>query len=608
MVTWLAGKMTVVERGEEKRILVGVDMAMTDEGEGDGGRDLLNWAIAKIAREGDLVVAVHVCNSPMLHKTKLFDNFLAEFDGPCIMKRTTLVGHLSQGKSIKKALVKEAKLCNPIAVVVGVNKNTSLWGSRSSLASYCAKKLPSTTSLFAIHKGKVVFARGVGGGSTATSDGIGAGNNPKHGWPLLQRRTSSSSDSSAAKKVRKLSVVEWALRLPDRSKLNSDTPPNQSKIHTTLSTILKKNSSACRFFTHDQLKISTSHFSSGNLIGNGGSSEVYKGKLCDGQEVAVKVRKLSNQTFEDFVLETDIVTSLRCDGNVPLLGVCIEGDHIISVHTFFSKGSLEQNIHVADKKAAEILSWDARFKIGLGIAEALCYLHKVSPRPVIHRDIKSSNILLTDDLKPRLSDFGLAVWASEDSSTIPYSDVVGTFGYLAPEYFMHGMVSDKIDVYAFGVVLLELLTGRKPISCETSANQESLVMWARKTLDQGDLIHVLDPNLKESNYNETQIRRMIFTADICIQRVARLRPQMSQVVGFLRGEEHMESWMESNNRSSMAISADDESYPPSSMVSHLGLALQDVDDVSSCNSTDHNYQNLIDDYLQGRWSRSSSFD
>lgn len=131
----------------------------------------------------------------------------------------------------------------------------------------------------------------------------------------------------------------------------------------------------------------------------------------------------------------------------------------------------------------------------------------------------------------QLSDFGFAIWASEDSATIPYSDVVGTFGYLAPEYFMHGMASDKIDVYAFGVVLLELLTGRKPISSETSASQESLVMWARKTLDQGDLLHVLDPNLKEVKYNEIQMRRMIFTADICIQRVARLRPQMNQVGG-----------------------------------------------------------------------------
>lgn len=127
LFVWLVGWKMIVMEGEEqkKRILVGVEM--TDDGEGYGGRDLLNWTIGKFAKEGDLVVAVHVCNSSMLHKTILFQNFLAEFDGSCSLKRTTLVGHLSQGKSIKKALVKEARLCNPIAVVVGVNKNTSLW-------------------------------------------------------------------------------------------------------------------------------------------------------------------------------------------------------------------------------------------------------------------------------------------------------------------------------------------------------------------------------------------------------------------------------------------------------------------------------------------------
>lgn len=124
------------------------------------------------------------------------------------------------------------------------------------------------------------------------------------------------------------------------------------------------------------------------------------------------------------------------------------------------------------------LSWEVRFNVAVGVAEALNYLHKECSRPVIHRDIKSSNILLSNEFEPQVSDFGLAIWASTSSSEI-HSDVVGTFGYLAPEYFMYGKISEKIDVYSYGVVLLELLSGKKPICAGTLKGQESLVMWVR---------------------------------------------------------------------------------------------------------------------------------
>ncbi|RWW05805.1 hypothetical protein BHE74_00055903, partial [Ensete ventricosum] len=122
--------------------------------------------------------------------------------------------------------------------------------------------------------------------------------------------------------------------------------------------------------------------------------------------------------------------------------------------------------------------WDLRYKVATGVAEALSYLHNGCSNPVvIHRDVKSSNILLTDEFEPQLSDFGLAIWAPTNSTCLTHDDVVGTFGYLAPEYFMYGKVSDKIDVFAFGVVLLELLTGRRPINDDNPKGQESLVMW-----------------------------------------------------------------------------------------------------------------------------------
>ncbi|CAI0382560.1 unnamed protein product [Linum tenue] len=170
------------------------------------------------------------------------------------------------------------------------------------------------------------------------------------------------------------------------------------------------------------------------------------------------------------------MSSVKHRNITPLIGVCIEEGSLILVYDFLSNGSLEESLQDDGVKA--VMPWDVRFRVAVEVAEALSYLHRECPRPVIHRDVKSSNILLSSDLQPQLSDFGLAIWGPTKSAHMTNKDLVGTFGYIAPEYFMHGRVSEKVDIYSFGIVLLELVSGRKAIiTKDCSTSQESLVKW-----------------------------------------------------------------------------------------------------------------------------------
>ncbi|XP_008813513.2 serine/threonine-protein kinase RIPK-like [Phoenix dactylifera] len=657
------------EKGEGSCILVGLSLDAN-------GRELLDWALSKVAKQDDRVVAVHVCRNSELCNTstfsliKVLDEYLAVYEGLCNLKKVALVGRVSPGSSIRRVLVKEAKLCGARTAVVGVHNNYSFGGS-ASLAKYCAKKLPPTTNLIAIHNGKVIFQREAtktpsGGDPKSTlrnvlhpsvsmdakiivpsskvkldkgsprisSVGYRCGLNEevskdhslgkmaevgpvsisvlvrrlpeqRPGWPLLRRAVSENLQAPKDDEARKMSVVQWAMNLPKRV-----SPSNQPRMDLIkeLKVILGTSTSTCKWFQYEELQNSTNQFSSENLIGKGGSSQVYKGCLPDGQHVAIKLSKLSAEASRDFLLEVDIMTKLQHKLMVPLMGICVEDNHLISVYSYFSKGSLEENLHGKRTKAP--LPWDMRFKVAMGIAEALSYLHNGCSRPVIHRDVKSSNILLNDEFEPQLSDFGLAMWAPTTSAYVTHGSVVGTFGYLAPEYFMYGKVSEKIDVYAFGVVLLELLSGRKPISDDNPEGQESLVMWATPILERGDVMNLLDPNL-DLKHDEVQMRRMVLAASLCITRAARLRPQMSQIQSLLQGVEDMEAWMNCLTDTATLNELDcqdEETYPASSIGSHLGLALLDVEDDASVTSFEQSQLGSLEEYLRGRWSRSSSFD
>ncbi|XP_038712574.1 serine/threonine-protein kinase PBS1-like isoform X2 [Tripterygium wilfordii] len=386
----------------------------------------------------------------------------------------------------------------------------------------------------------------------------------KQGWQLLQHIFLPKPRLAKKSPTKKTSVFQWVLGLPSRypsSYVHPDQKQNNSDAvedHTSsldgengaivpvgsevlrspvspshdLSEIPKellglheKYSSTCRLFSYKELSMATSDFKPENLVGKGGSGYVYRGYLQDGKELAVKILKPSEDVLKEFVSEIEIITQLHHKNIISLFGFCFENNNLALVYDFLSRGSLEENLHGKYKA----FCWRERYKVAVGVAEALEYLHNGSAQPVIHRDVKSSNVLLSEDFEPQLSDFGLASWASTSSSLITCTDVAGTFGYLAPEYFMHGKVSDKMDVYAFGVVLLELLSGRKPICDEQPKGQGSLVMWARPILKDSKISRLLDPRLSNS-YDYGQIERMVLAASLCIRRSPKSRPQITVVM------------------------------------------------------------------------------
>ncbi|XP_057795667.1 protein kinase STUNTED [Salvia miltiorrhiza] len=478
----------------------------------------------------------------------------------------------------------------------------------------------------------------------------------KPGWPLLRRAMVCNTSSSQIQQVRQISVVQWAMRLPSRYCLyieNSTRKDCDSSNHDQdhqldgetgaivpvgneavsipsspdcvsrslpeeLEGLHEKYSATCRLFKFRELELATSCFRQGNMIGKGGSSQVYRGCLPDGKELAVKILKPSENALKEFVLEIEIITAIHHKNIISLFGFCFEDNHLLLVYDFLSRGSLEENLH-GDKKDPLLFGWNERYRVAIGVAEALDYLHNREGQAVIHRDVKSSNILLFDDFEPQLSDFGLAKWASPNSTHITCTDVAGTFGYLAPEYFMYGKVNEKIDVYAYGVVLLELLSGRKPISSNCLKGQESLVMWAKPILASGKFTMLLDPNLG-SKYDDDQVERMLLAASLCIRRAPRARPQMSHVLKLLRGDPEVVKWarvqvnasegsvhVEVNNSVEGSDAIDDELISQSNLQSHLNLAMLGVEEDSlSLSSIEQSVS--LEDYLRGRWSRSSSFD
>ncbi|RAL48163.1 hypothetical protein DM860_005587 [Cuscuta australis] len=546
--------------GRRRTVVVGVKLDARS-------RELLTWALVKVAQSGDRLIALHVLSdndivdqdgkSSLLSLVKAFDDsILAVYEGFCNLKQVDLKLKICRGSSVRKVLVREANVYLATDLIVGTSRNHHRICSSASVAKYCAKKLPSDCSVSAVNNGKVVFHQEASRPSRVTTreaehpqrngllgaihrtsrkstkvlhdrngarvtlgeallryDDVHAEDVPKQncsislienysctaqstdepsrdnndestmsivpvekqdadssssitllikelpevsrpGWPLLRRGVISNRQPLDNSTVQKISVVQWALRLPSRLHMPSEESgaivpfSNETADHASSSgqsdplpeelvCLHEKYAATCRLFKYHELLSATLAFSPDNVIGKGGSSKVYRGCLPDGKEIAVKILKSSEDALREFVLEIEIITALHHKNIISLFGFCFESGHLIMVYDFLSRGSLEDNLH-GTWRNLQVFAWKERYKVAIGVAEALEYLHNRDDRPVIHRDVKSSNILLSDDFQPQLSDFGLAKWASTTSSHITCTDVAGTFGYNSFKYPFKG--------------------------------------------------------------------------------------------------------------------------------------------------------------------------
>ncbi|PKA48900.1 putative receptor-like protein kinase [Apostasia shenzhenica] len=291
------------------------------------------------------------------------------------------------------------------------------------------------------------------------------------------------------------------------------------------------------WFTLRDLEIATNRFSKDNVIGEGGYGVVYRGCLVNGTSVAIK-RLLNNlgQAEKEFRVEVEAIGHVRHKNLVRLLGYCVEGTQRMLVYEYVNNGNLEQWLHGAMRQLGS-LTWEARIKILLGTAKALAYLHEAIEPKVVHRDIKSSNILIDDDFNAKVSDFGLAKLLGAGKSHIT-TRVMGTFGYVAPEYANTGLLNEKSDIYSFGVVLLEAITGRDPVDYGRPANEVNLVEWLKVMVGNRRAEEVVDSNI-DAKPSTRALKRALLAALRCVDPDSEKRPKMSQVVRMLESDEPM---------------------------------------------------------------------
>lgn len=290
---------------------------------------------------------------------------------------------------------------------------------------------------------------------------------------------------------------------------------------------------AAHTFTFRELASATKNFRQDCLLGEGGFGRVYKGRLDNGQVVAVKqLDRNGLQGNREFLVEVLMLSLLHHPNLVNLIGYCADGDQRLLVYEFMPLGSLEDHLHdiPADKQP---LDWNTRMKIAAGAAKGLEYLHDKANPPVIYRDLKSSNILLDEGYHPKLSDFGLAKLGPVGDKTHVSTRVMGTYGYCAPEYAMTGQLTLKSDVYSFGVVFLELITGRKAIDNTRASGEQNLVAWARPLFkDRRKFPKMADP-LLQGRYPMRGLYQALAVAAMCLQEQAATRPLIGDVVTAL---------------------------------------------------------------------------
>ncbi|KAJ7951785.1 putative Receptor protein kinase [Quillaja saponaria] len=299
-----------------------------------------------------------------------------------------------------------------------------------------------------------------------------------------------------------------------------------------------KTNQEIHIFSFGSIATATNNFSSANKLGEGGYGPVYKGKLTDGQEIAIKrLSQSSGQGLEEFKNEAQLIAKLQHRNLVRILGFCIEREERILVYEYMSNKSLDFYLFGIDSNKKKLSNWKRRFRIIEGIVQGFVYLHNYSRLTVIHRDLKASNILLDDEMNPKISDFGMARIFKSKESVEKTRRVVGTFGYMSPEYVTSGVISIKIDIFSYGVLLLEIVSGKRNNSCYQIDGKLNLIAYAWQLWTDDKVIELIDPTLDSTiKCSPGEVLRCIHIGLLCVQDKATDRPTMLDIVSFLSNE------------------------------------------------------------------------
>lgn len=290
---------------------------------------------------------------------------------------------------------------------------------------------------------------------------------------------------------------------------------------------------SAKLFNRKEIEKATNGFARNRILGIGGFGEVYKGILNDRTVVAVKTAKVGSiKAIEQVLNEVRILSQVNHRNLIRLLGCCVDSQEPLLVYEYIPKGTLYHHLHTIDRDI--FLHWETRLNIALQTAEALAYLHSAAFPPIYHRDVKSTNILLDNDLNAKVSDFGLSRLAETDLSHIS-TCAQGTLGYLDPEYYRNYQLTDKSDVYSFGVVLLELVTSQKAIDFSREEDDVNLAVYVVNKSEGGRMMDVVDPYLKEnaSQIVMDTVKAVAVLALGCLQEKRHERPTMKEVANEL---------------------------------------------------------------------------
>ncbi|KAJ7955745.1 Receptor-like kinase [Quillaja saponaria] len=563
-------------------ILIGLSLDPEDS------KEVLSWAIRVLAHPNDTIVAVHVLvaedkkkkNSATKRQSQIRQakayviSVLGEFTRTCRSKQINLEARVGLSSNVGKGLTEEAKSISADFLLLRGTRNQSNKSKNfHEIIKHCFEHAPESCTVVSVGKCSKALQNSHSNSAYSQDNQKSSSKwsnkdkqndratSPVHKHIISETKRNSLSPRTVLDELEgesnsteddtssfgASSITESPSPAPSfkiQSKTRKPLSPYRIIASFLGSPLRKRNCKIpgkekpqplLKCFSFEEICNATNGFHPDNIVGRGGYSEVYRGDLSGGQTIAVKSLSKDNKDAskeKEFLMELGIIGHVCHPNTASLVGCCFENGLYLIFH-FSQNGNLETALH---GKSCKTLEWPIRHKIVIGVARGLHYLHKCCKHRIIHRDIKASNVLLDPNYEPQITDFGLAKWLPNKWTHHAVIPIEGTFGYLAPEYFMHGIVDEKIDVFAFGILLLEIITGRRPVD----SSKQNLLIWAKPLMESGNIAELADPKL-EGKYEAEQLYRIVLTASYCVRQSAVWRPSMSEVLELLTSSQDSEA-------------------------------------------------------------------